>query len=223
MIITIPFSGFYDSIHNDNVEHELYSGVFTDHATGCTNNDRLSELASDSIDWRELYIDYAKEYVDAFNNELGLNLVFNELSSPKEYNFTTDRIFCEISLQQAQKLWDETDGLTLKKYAAEMFTSRSGFISFYEPDFYFWGPLHTWDHNQLNCLMYAWLDDNHSEQDVFISDDKKTWNETELYLMDDFISCNGGASELIYKHCADKRLFSVSDYLNKRAERLNAA
>lgn len=212
MIISIPFGGFYDSIHSDNVERELYNGALTDHATGCTNNDRLSALAYDSINWRDLYIDYAKEYVKAFNNKFDLNLVFDELSSPKEYNFTTDRIFCEISLQQAQKLWDETDGLILKNYAQDMFTSCGGFISFYEPDFYLWGPLHTWDCNQLNCLIYAWLECAHDVTD---------WNETELYLMDDFISCNGGASELIYKHCADKRLFSVSNYLNKRAERVS--
>jgi hypothetical protein len=97
MIIQIPFSGFYNSIHNSNIEYELDNGVFTDHATGRINNDRLSELAYDAINRRELYLDYAREYVDNFNCEFGLNLEFESMKSPKEYNFSTGRIFWETT------------------------------------------------------------------------------------------------------------------------------
>lgn len=204
MIISIPFSGFYNSIHSDNIERELYDSEFANY------NERLSELAQQSIDWRALYTDYAKEYVSAFNDEFDLNLVFDELSSPREYNFTTDRIFCDISPVETQKLFENTNAEFIDKHARAMFTSYDGFNSFYNTDWRTWGQVFTWDHNQLNCLLLAWLE---ADQDV------KNWYETEAHLMDDYLSCNGGASELLYMHCADKRIFNVSDYLNRRAER----
>ena len=211
MIIAIPFSGFYESIHSDNIETHLYNSEFTDHATGCTNNDRLIELAQESINWRALYTDYAKEYVKQFNHEFNLNLVFDELKRPLEYNFTTDQIYCDISPIETHKLFENTKAEFIDKHARAMFTSRSGFISFYNNDWRTWGQVFTWDHNQLYCLLLAWL-----EADQGITN----WYETEAYLMDDYLSSNGGASELLHNHCADKRIFKVSDYLNRRAERV---
>jgi hypothetical protein len=211
MKISIPFSGFYESIHNDNINNALYNDVFTDHASGCINNDRLSYLAEDSIDWHLLYVDYAKEYVSQFNHEYGLNLIFDELSSPKEYNFTTDRIFCEITPIEIHKLYENTSAEYLTKNAKAMFTSYDGFSSFYSNDWLTWGAdVLTWDCNQLECLLRAWLEGCH---------DITSWNDVEFYLMDDPIQCNGLAYELIYTHCSNKRLFTISDYLNKRAER----
>lgn len=209
MIVQIPFSGFYDSIHSENVEHELNSGIFTDHDTGCTNNDRLSDLAYDAMDWHELYLDYAREYVDNFNDKFELNLVFESMRSPKEYNFTTDRIFCKISQDEIKKLIKQTSKENLAKHAKDMFTSRDGFSSFYDNDYLSWGEIETWDFNQLHCLLMAWLETAH---------DATNWYNEEIYLMDDS-QCNGFYGELLYKHCADKRLFKISDYLNARLER----
>lgn len=222
MIIQIPFSGFYNSIHSSNIEYELDSGVFTDHATGCANNDRLSELACNSIDWHGLYLDYAREYVANFNSNFNLNLVFESMQSPKEYNFSTDRIFCEISPKELKQLVRQTSKDILSKHAKAMFTSRDGFSSFYDNNYLTWGKIEAWDYNQLHCLLMAWLEQNHSNIDYcMISGGVADWYEHEMYLMDDSQG-NGFYSELIYKYCADKRLFTVSDYLNKRAERIAA-
>jgi hypothetical protein len=211
MIIQIPFSGFYCSIHDDNIDYELDHSVFTDHATGCTNNDRLSELAYDSMDWGKLHEDYAKEYVKNFNHDYGLDLVFESLQSPREYNFTTDRIHCHITEEEVIKLQEVTP-LTMLKWSQKMFTSYEGFSSFYDNDYKTWGEVWEWDHNQLHCLLMAWLEEHH---------DITNWNEKEVFLMDDSM-CNGFFWEMIYEHCTNKRLFTISDYLNKRKERVCA-
>ena len=209
MIIQLPFSGFYESIHSSNIEYELDSGVFTDHASGMINNDRLSELAYDAIDWNELHLDYAREYVDNFNNKFDLNLVFESMTSPKEYNFSTDRIFCEINKKELKQLVKQTSKENLAKMAKSMFTTADGFISFYDNDYLTWGKIETWDFNQLYCLLMAWLETEHD-----ISD----WYDEEIYLMDSSQG-NGFYYNLIYKHCSDKRLFKIADYLNTRFER----
>lgn len=209
MIIKLPFSGFYDSIHSNNVEYELNSSIFTDHDTRMINNDRLTELAYDAIDWAGLYLDYAREYVDNFNNKFDLNLVFESMSSPKEYNFTTDRIFCEINEKELKQIVKQTNKESLVKMVNYMFTSRDGFSSYYDNDYSTWGKIKEWDFNQLHCLLMSWLEAEH---------DIDNWYEEELYLMDDS-NCNGFYSELIYKHCSDKRLFKIADYLNVRLDR----
>ena len=209
MIIQLPFSGFYNSIHSSNIEYELDSDVFTDHASGMINNDRLSELAYDAIDWNELHLDYVREYVDNFNNKFDLNLKFESMTSPKEYNFSTDRIFCEINKKELKQLVKQTSKENLAKMAKSMFTSRDGFISFYDNDYLNWGKIETWDFNQLHCLLMSWLETEHDVSD---------WNDEEVYLMDSSQG-NGFYYDLIYKHCSDKRLFKIADYLNTRLER----
>jgi hypothetical protein len=204
MNVQIPFSGFYDSIHNSNIDDCLDNQVFTDYSTGCTNNDRLSYLAFDSINWHVLYLDYAKEYASAFAHKFNIAMQFESMTSPKEYNFTTDRIFCEISESEVKRVFNSTDKAVLSKKAREAFTSRDGFTSFYNPDYLTWGDVLTWDHNQLNVLI-----------DSFIND---SYDEYELYIMDDSI-CNGFINELIYKHCTNKRIFKVFDYLQSRIQR----
>jgi hypothetical protein len=54
--------------------------------------------------------------------------------SPREYNFYTDRIECEINIDAGDVLYYlEHNRAEYDKYLVERFTSRSGFISFYSP------------------------------------------------------------------------------------------
>jgi hypothetical protein len=210
MIIQIPFSGFYDSIHNSFIDDVLENQIFTDYATGCTNNDKLSFLAWDSIQWNELYLDYAKEYAALFADEFNINMQFESMTSPKEYNFTTDRIFCEISESEVLRLFNDTDKNILAKNARDTFTSRSGFISFYNPDYLTWDDVLTWDCNQLHVLLDSYIDDSQYDDSGY-----------EYSIIEDLI-CNGFINELIYKHCTNKRLFKIHNYLQSRIERVAA-
>ena len=209
MIVQIPFSGFYYSIHNSNIDYALENQIFTDYATGCTNNDDLTERAYGAIDWRDLYTDYAKEYASAFADKFNIKMQFESMTSPREYNFSTDRIFCEISEKEIMRIFGCTCKNTLAKNARDTFTSRDGFNSFYNSDYLIWGDVLTWDHNQLMVLIDSYVVnfDFHSDY--------------ELYIMDDSI-CNGFIDELIYKHCTDKRIFTIHDYLQIRQARVTA-
>ena len=52
-----------------------------------------------------------------------------------------------------------------------MFTSRDGFISHYSPDIDDWGQLRNWDHNQLYCMLEAWLEEYGDEWEFAIYED----------------------------------------------------
>lgn len=153
MLATIPFQGFYDSIHDDLLDNVL-EGVFPDTQGWCYHT--LEDHARDQVDWREVHIAYAKLYTEEFLEEMEIDAKFESLRSPKEYNFTTDRIFIEIELAEVEWLLTETSVVTLMDQAREMFTSRSGFISFYSPDINNWGHPAGWDHNQVGCLIEAY-------------------------------------------------------------------
>lgn len=152
MLTTVPFSGFYNSLHDAQLNQALEQ-MFS--ATGCQVNSRLFNEAFNAVDWGFVHVSYARAYVDAFAEEFGVKLSFESLRSPKEYNFTTDLVFAEISEDEVRRLFDEADKSLLTAITKEQFTSRPGFISFYSPDWSTWGDVLEWDHNQVGALLLA--------------------------------------------------------------------
>lgn len=207
MILSIPFSGFYESIHDSQIESALFNGVFTDYLTGCDNNDNLSNRAYDSMNWRELRLEYCRAYVDYMAGEFEINMQFESLSSPREYNFVTDRIFVTIPDNEFLRLYSETNKQIFEKNIKDNFTSRDGFISFYSNNLSEWpiNPLE-FDNNEAACLFEAWIISNYD--DFELSDFEWRFIESKSY--------NGFFDELIYKHCENKRLFTIHNYLNER-------
>jgi hypothetical protein len=93
-----------------------------------------------------------------------IRMTFESMDSPREYNFSTDRIYGEVPLKVVRELFrrSKAEGhATLTAIIARRFTSRSGFMSFYPSDLAEWlakaGPLAEWDHNQLGTLFLAGL------------------------------------------------------------------
>jgi hypothetical protein len=208
MIIQLPFSGFYETWHDQALNDELFNSMFTDYATGCENNDKLSNLAHDLIDWSRVYNDYAREYVENFNHEFNLNLTFESLQRPREYNFSTDRIFAEISVQEIHRLFENVKVELLEKHAREMFSSRDGFSSFYNPDWKTWDDVLTWDHNQLLCLLTAFLAQYSNSVEYGFND---------FDLMQASFS-NGFCFDVIYKNAPGiERLLKIHAKLNRKA------
>jgi hypothetical protein len=88
----------------------------------------------------------------------GMAYEWEEMVSPREYNFTTDRLFAKFSLSDLETIRQRLDAAELAQEARERFTSRSGFISFYDPDVSTWPEaLEDWDHNQLGTLVRAFV------------------------------------------------------------------
>jgi len=166
MLINIPFAGFYnswysaelDAVQERFVEYEVEKNPGLD-------PDIPNEALWHCADYGKAYDHIARAYVDQFNQyildeyEIDLGLKFESMQSPREYNFETDRIFCEISEENVRKLRSAVSDPALRHAIKERFTSRSGFIFSYPNRLEDWPPLEQWDHNELGTLLVALLDD----------------------------------------------------------------
>jgi hypothetical protein len=209
MLTTIPFSGFYYTLH-DSALDDAVDSMFQ-HDDGCTNHALAGRVHWD-CKWGDVMRDYAEEYAGRFADEFGIKLTFDSMESPKEYNFTTDRIFCHIALDEAIRLLEETPEDVLCQLAKDTFTSRDGFISFYSPVAEEWGDISEWDHNQLGVLIQA-----HVNSKTDCGDGFDQW--AEYRLMEDAM-CNGLLNNAISEHTPTiDRLYKVWDYLNQREQR----
>lgn len=172
----IPFSGFYESLWIAALDSEEES--LADHlATDCEDFDGFSFLQFDTDDVREAmysHLNYtgaawsamAKAWVEYFAEETSLHVRYTTTISPKEYNFTTDRIECDISRSTVRYMRATVNAASLDRVAAERHTSRSGFHSYYSPDVTTWGRVDNWDANQVETLLIAYLgEDMPSEED----------------------------------------------------------
>jgi hypothetical protein len=204
---TIPFSGFYYSLHDSELDLALEQ-EFSD--SNGNENPGLTSRAFDCVNWRAVHVEYSKAYAEAFAEEFEIQgLQFESLQSPREYNFTTDRIFVNIPAEEIERIYTETPRATLESVAAEWFTSRSGFSSFYSPNVDDWGDLSTWDHNQLGALIAAYVLHRRGGEPF-----------DEYSLCEDF-RCNGYLSNWLFSDCQPElhRIARVGDYLRQREER----
>lgn len=165
-ITTIPFAGFYNTIWSYGIDRA--EEIHLEHLE--QEEGVEIKASSDAIwkaaDYGAMYNYVARKYVDYFNDyikdefDLDLDLKFESMQSPREYNFETDRIFCYISEENVRKLRSAVSDPALRHAIKERFTSRSGFISSYDNDLDDWNPdPTTWDHNELGTLLVALLDD----------------------------------------------------------------
>lgn len=142
------FSGFYESIHDSVFDFEE-EGILENYP------DKKWEDFRFSYNWTE----YSKIYVRAISSEIGIDLEFQELISPREYNFTTDKIICYIKPKDVKKLATALNSPTLEKLVKERFTRRDGFIPFYSSYVDEWKEkkITEWDAVELGTLLDAWI------------------------------------------------------------------
>jgi hypothetical protein len=163
--IQVPFMGFYYSIFSaglDSAEEQAVGNIHeNDDLDPCKVTDLFWRYANYMAGYRfiaEKYVGYLNDFIQD-ELEIDLGLKFETMISPKEYNFTTDRIFAYYDPAALQKLLDGTSQGTLAETIKANHTSRSGFISFYSNDIEEWlaKPLETWDHNEVCTLIEAAL------------------------------------------------------------------
>ncbi len=172
-ITTIPFAGFYESMWSHGLERAEEM-----HLEYLEQEEGVAMLASADAIWKasdyramcnyvaRKYVDYLNDYIkDEF--DLDLDLKFESMQSPREYNFQTDRIFCEISDENLRKLRTFVSEDDLRLAIKTRFTSRSGFISSYPNRLEDWPPLEDWDHNHIGTLFVALMgEDGDWEWDI---------------------------------------------------------
>ena len=159
---TIPFCGFYESFISDDIDYQIGQQIEWDTDIYDLNEDEQQVLEDSylSVNRVSFYNEIAEHYTDLYINALNerlkgftLNAKFNLLTSPREYNFETDRIFIDIERDHAIDFIK----YTIKNYKKELenkikerFTSRSGFWSHYKNELDLWTQDYSeWDHNQI--------------------------------------------------------------------------
>lgn len=178
LIVRLPFAGFYESMWSGEVDHieerEAEHLEEREGEEGVAPELRLtaSEFSSilfDVTDYGACYAAVARTAADAFNVwaseqlDMPLGLTFESMSSPKFYNFETDRLFAFMPRKTARALFaiSKAEGHErLARLIHDRFTSRSGFISSYDNELADWlaKPLMEWDHNELGTLLEAVTD-----------------------------------------------------------------
>jgi len=211
MLAIIPFAGFYESVHDDMLNNALGQVFWDREGQGCVHSNLLNRAHS-LIKWGDVMKAYTKDYAERFADEFKLALTFESMQSPREYNFTTDRIFVELSADEAKRILAATDREALDTVAADMFTSRSGFISSYSPDVDDWGGIEAWDHNQLGALLKAYAAQETDDTDGF-----ESWAERSLMEKADE---NGYLQNWLFvDNPKMQRLDKIHGYLQDRAGR----
>lgn len=210
--VILPFSGFYCSLHDSAIDDAIAQLLSDDQ--GMPLSDQLSSRFVDACDYRYAFWQYAAHYAQQFAEEFTLaSLKFNRLDSPREYNFETDRIFCDISSEDIDKMKQSTLAATLAKVAARRHTSRDGFHSFYSPDTADWpSDVHTWDVVQLSTLLEAYVEK--------IFGDFDRWAELDLM---EYALCNGKLDDWVTHAPKAARLAGIASYLRSRRARGGAA
>jgi hypothetical protein len=170
-------------------------------------NPGLTDRVRCTCRWHVVHLAYAKEFAESYCEEVGIrDTRFESMDSPKFYNFETDRLFIDLPLEEVQRLRRETSTASLDHVAAERHTSRSGFTSFYSPDWRAWDDVTGWDHNQLQTLVEAYVRDTQGEVE-------------EAQLMDGARG-NGQLGEWISDNTPGiERLCRIHDYLRTREAR----
>lgn len=212
--ICIPFAGFYETYHDLLLDDEQES-FFSDDS-GALTYYSLHEKFTKVCDYGHAFREYSKLYTQGFSDNFGIKtLRYESLDSPGEYNFTTDRIFCTIEDYEVLKMYTDCCPDKLANCAILRHTSRSGFSSFYNPDYKTWDDVLAWDHNQLETLLVAWTsnrDFNNQGADNYWSHDD------EIGLMQSYKD-NGYITGLMLENKESLRLVNIADYLRQRAER----
>ena len=158
---TIPFDGFYESFISADIDHQIGQQIEWDCDLYDLNESEEEILYNNYLTVKTSYFydqiaeDYTNFYIDALNERLKgfrLKATYKCFTSPREYNFETDRIFIEIEENHCIEFIEhivKNYKKELEKKIQDMFTSRSGFISFYKNSIDLW----TKDFKEWDCNM----------------------------------------------------------------------
>ena len=156
-------SNSFLSVNNNNFYNEIckdYTSFYIDNLNVLLNS-FLS--VNRSHFYNQIAKDYTIFYIDDLNAKLNyaypdkgftLKGTYKCFISPREYNFETDRIYIQIEENHAIDFIEyvvKNYKKELDKKIKEIFTSRSGFISFYENNLESWtNNYKEWDCNQIS-------------------------------------------------------------------------
>ena len=134
-LVKIPFSGFYNSIHDSVIDSAL------EYECECyADSDKANDIIFDVLNvnhYDKIREALSKVFVEGVNElfwheyDINLDLEFESLKSPKFYNYSTDEIYCYVANDKINELVmlldNENDFIKALK---DKYQSRDGFIVF---------------------------------------------------------------------------------------------
>ena len=181
----LDFPGFYDSILTmalDDAERMEAENLHEKHPE--LDAELIAARMYDHSDYGKGFDAITRASVDWLNHVLedtGIELAYDSMESPREYNFTTDALY--VAVNDPKLLLLRTRPSNLDAVIKEHFASGPGFHSFYsnDPDAWREKPLDEWDHNELGALLTACLRQ--------VAEDKDLDQDSMLeYMQEDFYS-----------------------------------
>ena len=152
----VPFAGFCESSHDQAIDFAEEQMFIDD--SGEILNENLYEMFYSNVNYGYVRNKYAKAYVKALAQVIGIPLDYEEMQSPREYNFTTDRLFAKLDRSSLAAMLRVVRGKRLDDKINAWFTSRSGFVSHYPNKLSLWPRISDWDHNQVGCVLACYID-----------------------------------------------------------------
>ena len=170
VLVQIPFHGFYESIHDAAItdavsEHVSYS-MFEEDIMNLEQEqvDIVNDWVWDNIHkdtYDKINLEYVKKFVEQFGYEYDLDSIeFSDMTSPREYNFETDRIFAYVDLAEMKTLSKCVVMVGFVEWVKERLEPRDGFIPHYSNNIKDWGLFKDWDHNQFGLLLEYFTKDD---------------------------------------------------------------
>lgn len=126
------FPGFYNTLFEPNEDHIIEDGrSWDDYDFDYTDYyNQMGEQCTDAIKWV------------LFEFGFDMNITFNKIWGPREYNFTNDAVLCNYQLRAGClnkiKTYVKQHKEAFSQYLKETFTSCSGFTSFYSNQYDTW-------------------------------------------------------------------------------------
>lgn len=210
--IRIPFEGLYNS-YIDSLIDDYIMSLFDIEGVG--DSDLVPDAFHNAFTYTTPMLnaigDYHVRQVQQFiESAIGVkleSLVFNEITSPKYYNFKTNKIYTTISESDVKTLWRKTKPEVLKQVIESRHTSGPGFISFYSNDFTStqWqkSPLQ-YDEIQLETLLIAFLlsnADSLSNDNIDALESYGMLCPFELY---QDLNCNGDLDSIVFENMPEE-------------------
>lgn len=174
--ILIPFEGFYNTSASDRVENIAFWNYLSEKGIQEDAEHERLDIPDDLTEseqadfWDNYYPEHVDEirketataYIDALAGELGIKLTFESIDSPRQYNYTTDRLFCDADEAELLHLYNRTDKEILAEVIKERHTSGPGFDSFYDNEITAesWQNPEKYDHNQWQTVIEANIKQN---------------------------------------------------------------
>lgn len=164
MIVQIPFQGFYGSELEGRLDQEV-EFILED-------NPEFDEV--EEINWPVVFENTAKTYTEIWLAEMELEGAFHEMTSPRFYNFETDKVFVDFPPHSLEKIKAKAvESPEFEKFVEETCSSRDGFHSFLPSN------LEDWDEEWESRYYYVAL--------LFIEQQEEVEERVIEYM-----TCNGG-------------------------------